>query len=297
MSKIRRMDACPDLRALAQKELQKEIECETLQHPRKAPQAQALASTPAMTNLLEEMDTQPLSQVPAKDSPPSTTPKKNEPVSLDDVLKKLRKDSGYNFIPLSSGKYLSNVWWEIIDCQVSDARYSTGMPMLLLTTKIFLDVAGETPKMDEIFMETKFRCSAEEILHICYLKDRVMRELHSERTYSYEEWSRRMLQICRFSDCECDSDFANRVFKYVQKQVITRIPKRFRILFCKRPHNTIIGMPENKVETNMNSMLCEAKGKNVFYYEFKANIFIISEKETCKFDEEEMTIASEETRF
>ncbi|MGF2525913.1 hypothetical protein ACQUW0_26660, partial [Ralstonia pseudosolanacearum] len=137
----------------------------------------------------------------------------------------------------------------------------------------------------------------EEILHICYLKDRIMRELHSERTYSYEDWSRRMLQICRFPDCECDSDFANRVFKYIQKQVITRIPKRFRILFCKRPHNSIVGMPETKVETNMNSMLCEAKGKNVFYYEFKANIFIISEKETCKFDDEEMAITSEETRF
>ena len=240
-----------------------------MDHPRKK-----ASPTPSQQTMSPEQDTQG-----EKDRPTTDTKKASEPAEFKDVLKKLRKDSsGYGFIPLSYGKLLDDVWWEPFECVISDARRSNGIPWLIMAVRIFINTAGITMGLYERPMEVRFKCGYDEVEKICYLKDRTMKALHSERIYSYEDWLRKMYSTCNLSECESESEFAKRCFDYVNSLVITRIPDSFHILLCKRLHNLIRGMDTTKTEENLNSILCEAIGKKTFHYEFRCGIFLISNK-------------------
>lgn len=285
MSKIARTESVAMLpESLLNEARSKDVE--QLQHPRKTPIPSATCTpltTKTMQNVLtgEAAEGSVLDGMEGERTQTSLDSKaKNaEPPSVSDIIKKLRRDTGtYNFIPLSTGKYMSEVWWEPYDCYISETKRFNGIPWLIISTRIFIDVAGKTMDIWDKNMEVKFRCSPEEVLKICYLKDKYMKELHSERVQTYEMWNRTMYQLCRFEECAHETEFAKRVYDYVSGLVITRIPGKFRLFFSKRSHPTITGIEDEKSEPNLNSVLCRAIGKVEFNYEFKIRLFLISEE-------------------
>lgn len=207
-----------------------------------------------------------------------------EPPTLMEIVRKLRKDSGaYGFIPLSSGKYLGDVWWEPTACEVNETRKANGVPWLLMSVKIFIDVAGLTVDIDNAEMNVKFRTSPDDLLKVCYLKDRLMRDLHSERTqFTYDEWYRVMAQKLRMEDCASDAEFAKKVFDHVLALAITRLPGNFHIFMQKKGHTAIKGLDAMSTSVNRNSILCEASGKVEFKYEFRTRFFVVCDEVTLR---------------
>ena len=207
-----------------------------------------------------------------------------EPPSIQEILRKLRRDSGaFGFIPLSTGKYLADVWWlpQALEVMEPSAKATVPEPWLLLSVLIFVDSAGQIPDVRDGQMSTKFRASPEDILKICFLRTQFVNKLHSERAYSdFDKWYVDMCQACRKSECSSHASFAKKVFDYCFAAVITRIPRAFKLAFSKRSHVAVREMASigNKT-TNMNSVLCVAEGKTIFYYEFRIRIILTDEDE------------------
>ncbi|MBO4531766.1 MAG: hypothetical protein J5767_14135 [Paludibacteraceae bacterium] len=206
-----------------------------------------------------------------------------EPPGLTDIIKKMRKESGtFGFIPLSTGKYLNEVWWEPISCDVLENKKS--YPWMLLSVRILLDVAGLTPQVDDPMMNVKFKSSPDDVLRICYIKDRLMKDLHSERKrLSFKDWKGFILRQCKMDERNTDLEIAKAAFDYTMALAITRIPTNFRIFMQKKPHTAIKGIETVATTMNRNSILCLAEGgKGDFYYEFKVRMFVVTEEEEKK---------------
>lgn len=207
-----------------------------------------------------------------------------EPPTLMEVVRKLRKDSGaYGFIPLSSGKYLGDVWWEPITCEVNETKRTDGVPWLLMTVRIFIDVAGLTVDIDNAEMSVKFRTSPDDLLRVCYIKDRLLRDLHSERIqYTFDEWYRVMAQEQKLCECSSNAEFAKKVFDHVCGLAITRLPGNFHVFMQKKGHTPIRGLDAMTTTPNRNSILCQATGKVEFKYEFRTRFFVVCDEITLR---------------
>lgn len=223
-------------------------------------------------------------------SHPTTTPQNNtegetaqkkttatEIVSVSDILRKLRRDSGlYGFIPLSIGKYLQDVWWEPTSCEILEKRKATGAQWMLLDCKIFLDFSPKTMDVDDRDACVKFKCDPDDILKISYLRYRLMADLHSEKTEKdYNEWYFKMAQKFRMEEGVATCEFAKNVFDNVASLVITRVPGNFHLFHCKRPHTDVTGVENFTPVENRNSILCKATGKTDFMYEFRVSFFVV----------------------
>ena len=165
-----------------------------------------------------------------------------------------------------------------MEVYVTESKRLNGVPWLLMTVKIFVDTAGNTADIDAREMEVKFRCDFAEVLRISFLRDRLMKDLHSERVLSYEDWYRDVAGKCALSECESDAHFAKRVFDLTMALAITRIPRNFHVFFCKKPHQKFEGIEAVDTILNKNSMLCRASGKSDFYYEFRVRLFVIGDE-------------------
>lgn len=252
-------------------------EMEALGHPRKQAQTSKLIRTesigvlPNPDGITEE----------ASDRPTIASQKNSiEPPSLSDINKKMRKDSGaYNFIPLSTGKYMNDVWWEPTACTVSESKRVNGVPWLLLTVRIFIDTAGQTADIFSREMENHFRCDYGEVLRVCYLRSCIVNSYIRKLPPSYDDWYRDMVGVCNLSECESDAHFAQKVYEYTfsaTDKVLPTGPTGLHVFFCKKPHQVIKDLETIPLCPNPNSMLCKAQGAKEFLYEFRVRFFYIS---------------------
>lgn len=249
-------------------------EMEALGHPRKQVQTSKLIRTESI-GVLPNPDgiTEEVSDRPIITSQKSSI----EPPSLSDINKKMRKDSGaYNFIPLSTGKYMNDVWWEPIACVVSESKRVNGVPWLLLTVRIFIDIAGQTGDVFSREMENHFRCDYGEVLRVSYLRSNIMNSYVGNPLLSYDDWYREMVGVCNLSECESDAHFAQKVYDYTFSATDAGLPANLHVFFCKKPHQAIKDLDTIPLSPNPNSMLCRAQGAKEFLYEFRVRFFYIS---------------------
>ena len=240
-------------------------------HPHKTPIPQ---TTPATL-------TRSSSTVPATEAAVSalrTTSlqsKSSKVIDVDEeVLKKLIKEGGYNFPPLSIGKALSDMWWELVTCTPLPSKQATAT-YVLATVNVLIDAGGEIILPQESKMQVTFKMQEQEILRLCFLRDRLCTELAaSDFHYDFDKWVAEKV-IKRHGVEMQPAVRACAVFNMMFTDSTLPLPRRFRLFFCKRPHTPLSHKGGVLIEENHNCMVVPTN-KEGFSYELRIRIFDIS---------------------
>ena len=194
--------------------------------------------------------------------------------AISSIETRLRKDTGKGtpFIPLSIGKLFSDLWWEPISCEVP-AYTRKPADYAFMSVRIFVPAGEQTMNcMEERRMEFQFKVSPYEAYHIAYLRDRMLKDVHSEvKKFTYTEWLGEMSKQYRE---ESDSDilFAARLLNLVLKSELVRLPSNFRLFFQKKPLTIFTDLKDFASVLNRNCIKCDAE-KADFQYEIRVGIF------------------------
>ena len=232
----------------------------------------------AKPTVQEEVNVPPISTSPlisntATVPPQSVTKRSLNDVNVEkDIFSKIEKSKGsYGYIPLSSGR-MSDLWWKPLSCQVHEKMKGTSYPTIVINMQLFLDAPDSTisPNCEQMFVSCK--ADTTEVMKIAYVYHSLMRELHSERKLSYDEWYRNFTTKYKIEEIG-EIIFASNVFNDVMNEVITRVPPTFAIFISKKPslkYEYPDGIP---MSYNRNSISCI--GRSGFRYEFRSRLMII----------------------
>lgn len=239
------------------------------EHPHKTPSLQIAQAT-----LTRSSSTVPAA---AASDPHTTSPQTKSPKVIDvdeEVLKKLIKEGGYNFPPLSIGKALSDMWWEVVTCTPLPSKQATAS-YVLATVNVLIDAGGEIILPQEKKMQVTFKMQEQEILRLCFLRDRLCTELAaSDFHYDFDKWVAEKV-IKRHGVEMQPAVRACAVFNTMFTDASIPLPRRFRLFFCKRPHTPLLCKEGVLIEENHNCMVVPTN-KEGFSYELRIRIFDIS---------------------
>lgn len=238
-------------------------------HPHKTPSLQT--STATLTRSSSAVPTAAASALP------TTSPQTKSPKVIDvdeEVLKKLIKEGGYNFPPLSIGKALSDMWWEVVTCTPLPSKQATAS-YVLATVNVLIDTGGEIILPQESKMQVTFKMQEQEILRLCFLRDRLCTELAaSDFHYDFDKWVAEKV-IKRHGVEMQPAVRACAVFNMMFTDSTVPLPRRFRLFFCKRPHTPLLRKEGVLIEENHNCMVVPTN-KEGFSYELRIRIFDVS---------------------
>lgn len=235
------------------------------EHPHKTPQPSSLTTSAA-----GESDRLSISTM--------------EPVRLrteidmvEDIFKKLQKETGaYQFVPLSSGKYLANIWWEVLDCRVAEQKRGTSDPWFYITTNILLDIGGNIVLPQNRQMRFTFKISPLDLLRICYLMERCVDELSGCLSpKDFDSWMRRKEEGVQAGHALTEVQSVTSLYKEIFSMKVP-LPRTFRLFFAKVPHSKVIFPDGVIVEENRSAVVCDTS-KPDFKYEIRIRIVNISD--------------------
>lgn len=197
-----------------------------------------------------------------------------EGATISGMELKLRKEpgKGFPFIPLSIGRLLNDLWWEPISCEVP-AYTKKPADYAVMGVRIFVPAGEFTMNcMEEKRMEFQFKISAYEAYHIAYLRDRMLKDIHSEvKTFTFVEWLGEMSKQFR-DESESDILFAAKLLNIVLKSDLVRLPPNFHLFFQKKTITIFTDLKDFASVLNRNCIKCNAE-KADFQYEIRAGIF------------------------
>ena len=196
----------------------------------------------------------------------------------------MKKDTSLpSFVPLSSGKFMSDVWWEPTDVEVRPAKKKGGLPWILVAVKMFFDFGGNTLDVDsEAECRNMYRLSVFDALYIAFLRMRMLADIHSEiYPADYEKWLEFMQKDLGYKEGDSMIEFAAKCLKVALESALVRLPGTFRIMFQKKPHMALADTEKYSHVLNRNSLVCEAESSD-FKYEIKVGIFIVGEEKKMK---------------
>ena len=265
---------------------------------------QRTESVPEITVSPEALQTLPadhprkkaVSSVAAEKDLPTTTSVqnmmkiKNEINMCEDVFKKLQKETGaFQFLPLSSGKALLNLWWEVTDCRPAESKKGSSESWFYITTNILLDIGGNIVLPQNSCMKFTFKVNFLDVLRMCYLYEAFSAALRACAGWlSFDSWLVERQKELPSGQVVSESGVVMSLYRKTFAEELP-VPRTFRPFFSKSAHNTVI-FPENViVQENRNCVVCETS-KPDFKYEIRIRLFNISDamlREKCKKFEEE----------
>ncbi len=235
-----------------------------------------------------ESDHQP--SIPSTCKASEVTRKKgpSEPPTVEEFNRRVRKETGMTgFIPLSTGKYLSDMWWEPYDIEILDKPGP--VRWLLLSVRLFVNFSDTIDPFDPA-CNIKFRVGADDVLKIAFLRSRLLKDIHSETKDNpgYDEWLRRACIEFNLGECCSDTEMALKVMKRELSSQLVRLPPNFRLMFQKKSHTEFKDISSYTPMVNRNSILCKAQTPKVeFYYEIRINLFVLGEEMVFRKKEKE----------
>ena len=161
------------------------------------------------------------------------------PPCVADVAKRMKKDTSLpSFVPLSSGKFMSDVWWEPTDVEVRPAKKKGGLPWILVAVKMFFDFGGNTLDVDsEAECRNMYRLSVFDALYIAFLRMRMLADIHSEiYPADYEKWLEFMQKDLGYKEGDSMIEVAAKCLKVSLESALVLLPGTFRIMFQNKPH-------------------------------------------------------------
>ncbi|DAC81709.1 TPA_asm: hypothetical protein [Sheep rumen MELD virus] len=220
--------------------------------------------------------TSPFPTTPSEERKDQRTVLKGPVDFSKEVLPRLKRpDGSAGFLPLSIGRGFNDFWWRPTGC----ALIPSSEVYILMDIIYFIEDAKALLQPTPLAGMCTVRCDWAELTNVCYLYDRFLKYLHSEKKKeTIGEWQGRMMQAAlESSDVHNNVGFAKAVFDLTFAQACTRIPEEFGIYFQKRPFNQIINYPAaaSRVE-NINSIVGDACNGE-FKYEMRLRIMYLDE--------------------
>lgn len=244
-------------------------------HPRKTPQAISSSESPV------EGSNPPTTLAPSAKA-------RNGYDIAEDIIKKLRKENGtYDFIPLSCGRGMSDVYWEVTGCKPMESKRSSGW--FLISVRVYVDCGGDVLLHQNTIVQQTFKVDINDLMKICYLRMILYKQLFPELTKSfetpsldddgisgwvpYDNWEHLML-LKMNSSTGVTPEVALSIYKKVFEDVDEygrRLPPGCKILFSKRPLGKVVYPPGVFISQDRNSVTCD--GGKGFKYVIRVRIF------------------------